>query len=135
MNIRYFFISFWPSFITLGVVLYATLWPDPAMAHDLPAIPHRDKLIHAVMLGGLFGAIVFDIMRRQRREGLPVGISSRRLVFLALALMVFGVADEALQALVTDTRSAEFLDLLADWTGIWVAFFTAPPAVRKVLRL
>lgn len=135
MNIRYFFISFWPSLLTLGVVLYATLWPDPAMAHDLPAIPHLDKLIHAVMLGGLFGAIVFDIMRRQRREGLPVGISSRRLVFLALALMVFGVVDEALQALLTDTRSAEFLDLLADWTGIWVAFFTAPPAVRKVLRL
>ena len=135
MNIRYFFISFWPSLLTLGVVLYATLCPDPAMAHDLPAIPHLDKLIHAVMLGGLFGAIVFDIMRRQRREGLPAGISSRRLVFLALALMVFGVVDEALQALVTDTRSAEFLDLLADWTGIWVAFFTAPPAVRKVLRL
>lgn len=135
MNIRYFFISFWPSLLTLGVVLYATLWPDPAMASDLPAIPHLDKLIHAVMLGGLFGAIVFDIMRRQRREGLPAGISSRRLVFLALALMVFGVVDEALQALVTDTRSAEFLDLLADWTGIWVAFFTAPPAVRKVLRL
>lgn len=134
MNTTSFFKSYWPSLLTLSVVLYATLWPDPELPDDLPLIPNIDKLIHAIMMGGLYGAIVFDTMRRLRREGSEMSLSRKFRLLLAFSIMAFGALDEFLQASLTETRSAEFLDLLADWTGTWVAFFSAPPAVKAVLR-
>lgn len=127
--------AWWPSMITLAVVLYATLWPDPELPEDMPPIPYLDKIIHAIMMGGLFGAIVFDIQRQRRREAVSAPIPARALVWLAISLMVFGVLDELAQKLLTETRTAEFLDLMADWSGIWIAFFIAPPAVRAVLKM
>lgn len=120
--------------LTLAVILYATLSPDPALADDLPSIPHIDKLIHAIMFGGLYGAVVFDTyrFRKSRSRFSPLGI--RFLLSLALAIMAFSVVDELMQKELTTERSAEFLDLIADWVGICVAFFSAPPAVRAVLR-
>ena len=135
MKVCYFFKSFWPSLLTLAVILYATLAPDPALAQDMPAIPHIDKLIHAIMLGGLFGAIVFDTRRLRKAEGHIAPLSLRFLLWLAVAVMAFSVLDEIMQKELTTNRSAEFLDLFADWVGIWIAFFAAPPAVRAVLRL
>ncbi|MDE6278157.1 MAG: hypothetical protein K2M06_08625 [Muribaculaceae bacterium] len=118
----------------MAVVLYATLWPDPEFADDLPLIPHLDKLIHAVMMGGLFGALVFDTRRLMLRRGNTGPIPVQTLLRFALGLALFCVADEILQKELTTTRSAEFLDILADWTGVAIAFFVAPPAVRCVLR-
>lgn len=130
--------AWWPSALTLGVVLYATLWPDPELPEGIEYFPGFDKLIHAVMMGGLYGAFLFDIARKERREAPACfkangGISRRQRIFLAVLVMMFCVVDELFQAEFTATRSAEALDLLADWLGIAVAFYTAPPAIRACL--
>ena len=135
MNIRRFFVSFWPSLITLSVVLYATLWPNPELPGSFPAIPHLDKLIHALMFGGLYGAIVFDIRRDMRRRGIDAPPGRRVLFMLALEVAAFGAVDELLQELPTQTRCADVLDFAADCGGIFVAAMTAPPAVKAVLRM
>jgi len=55
--------AWWPTALVVGVILYATLNSDPVGADRFPAIPHLDKLIHAIMFGGLFSAISFDRRR------------------------------------------------------------------------
>lgn len=55
---------FWlPSALVVAVIIYATLFPDPAGADELPDIPGIDKLIHAIMFGGMAGALAFDYCR------------------------------------------------------------------------
>lgn len=123
--------QFWPTLIVLAVILYGTLSSDPMGADSLPLFPHADKLIHAIMMGGLFSAIIFDMQRADRTHRVPV----RTMLIVAIVIMVFGGLVEILQMTMDSGRSAELLDLLADWLGVWVAYFTAPPAIRAVLGM
>jgi len=123
--------GFWPTAIVIGVILYATLSSDPLGADEIPPIPHLDKLIHAVMMGGLFGSLCFDMQRADKSKAL----SRRCLIVTALVIMAFGGIDEIVQATMDNDRSGDWLDLAADWTGTWVAYFTAPPVVHKVLKM
>lgn len=130
-KIKHFITAYWPSALTLGVVLYATLFSDPLGDHEMPPIPHLDKLIHAVMMGGLFGAIAFDRQRADKSRRL----SRRFLNTLAIAIMAFGILDEIAQVSMGLGRSGDIYDLAADWSGVIVAYFIAPPTIRKVLGL
>ena len=122
---------YWPSALTLAVVLYATLCSDPLGDRDMPTIPHLDKLFHAVMMGGLLGAIIFDRQRSDKSR--PV--SRKFLNIAAVAILIFCIIDEIAQTEMGLGRSGDILDLIADWTGIAIAYLTAPPTVRKVLGL
>lgn len=126
-----YFRKYWPTLIVLGLILYATLSADPIGADDIPPIPHIDKLIHATMMGGLLSSIVFDIQRANRQTS----VSRRTISVIAFAVMVFSIFDEITQAFMENGRSGDILDLAADWFGIGVAFFAAPPAIRKVLKI
>lgn len=131
-RIKTFFIDFWPTLIVIAVILYATLSSDPIGADKLPLIPHIDKLIHAIMMGGLFSAISFDCQRRDRSKNV---LTWRFLLILFAAIVAFSVLDEIMQKIMENGRGAEFLDLAADILGCLIAMFLAPPAIRKVLRL
>lgn len=130
-KILIFFKHYWPSALTLAVVLYATLCSDPLGEQEMPMIPHLDKLIHAIMMGGLFGAIVFDRQRADKTKR----VSRIYLNTLAVALMAFCILDEIAQTAMGLGRSGDILDLAADWTGIAIAYLSAPTVVRKVLRM
>lgn len=123
-------LQFWPSLLTLAVVLYATWLPADIEPSNLPPIPHLDKLIHAVLFGGLCGAVIFDCKRRDRRARL-----GRRTVWrVVMAVAVFAVVDEVVQGLLPIVRPSDYVDLLADWFGIVIAYFAAPPSVEKLLH-
>lgn len=128
-RIKTFICQYWPTLIVIGLILYATLSSDPTGDVSIE-IPHLDKLIHAIMMGGLIGAIAFDYKRAERQRQLTFRFMST----VAAYVMVACIADELAQAYLTDSRSGDVLDLLADWAGVWVAVFTAPPAVNRVLR-
>ena len=130
-NIKNFIIKYWPSALTLGVVLYATLFSDPLGDHEMPPIPHLDKLIHAIMMGGLYGAVAFDTQRANKSRRL----SRRFLNTLAIVIMAFGIIDEIAQVTMGLGMSGDVLDLAADWTGVIIAYFSAPPTIRKVLGM
>lgn len=117
----------WPSAVCVALILYATLNAHPVVADRFPAIPHLDKLIHAVMFGGLFGAICFDRVRAH------MTIGRRALIIIGMAVALFGLLTEIMQTEMHNGRSGDFYDLIADCAGIVVAVFTAPPAVRRVL--
>ena len=120
--------KFWPTLCVVAVILYATLNNDPLPDVEMPLIPHLDKLIHAIMFGGLCGAWYFDLCR----AGNALSLRTRLLV--AAVCVAAGGADEIFQLLFTADRAGDLLDWGADALGVAVAFFTAPPAVRAVLR-
>lgn len=127
-GISTFFRRFWPSMIVVALIVYATVNDEPEGADLLPPIPYLDKLIHAIMFGGLFGALCFDI----RRAGWA--LTRRTLLWLFVGCSLAGACDEVAQTYLTSVRQGDPTDWLADTAGIAVAYFTAPPAVRKVLR-
>ena len=115
--------------LVIAVILYATWLPNPIEPDKLPLIPHIDKLIHAIMMGGLLGALLFDY----KRADLSRVLSRSVVMKFVLAAMAFGVFDEIVQGLLPIERPGTFYDILADWFGTFVAALTAPPAVNAVL--
>ncbi len=120
--------QWWPTALVVCAILYATLNDDPVGADELPPIPHLDKLIHAVMFGGLFSALCFDYYRSRHR--LATGI----MLCFAAASVCAGCLDEIAQTLLENGRSGDPADFAADCVGIAVAWFAAPPAIRRVVR-
>ena len=121
----------WPSLLTVAVILYATLFPDQVWPDEGTQIPYIDKLIHAVMFGGLAGAFAFDYARKKPRRRPGLGI----MALCCLVSLAFGGVIEVLQTAMHLGRSAEWLDFLADFTGVAVAFVSAPAAVSAVLGI
>ena len=115
----------------LAVIIYATWVPHPLPADDIPPIPHIDKLIHAIMLGGLTGALMFDYHRADPRRR---PLTPRIIAAFTAAAMAFGAVDETVQGLLPIGRPSDPLDLLADWAGSLIAAFTAPAAIRAIFR-
>lgn len=115
--------------IVAAVIVYATIAENPPVPDDMPVIPHLDKLIHAIMFGGLAGAVMFDM----RRSGMALAKTAIAAVCLGCAAA--GAIDELAQEFLTDGRACDIWDWAADCTGIAVAAFTAPPAIDKVLGL
>lgn len=120
--------KFWPTLCVVAVIVYATLSNDPMPDVEMPLIPHLDKLIHAIMFGGLCGAWYFDLYR----AGNP--LSTRTKLTVAVICVAAGGLDELMQLYLTSDRAGDILDLVADTVGIAVAYFAAPPAVRAVVR-
>ena len=116
--------------IVVAVILYATLFPDPAGVDDLPLIPHIDKLIHAIMFGGLAGALAFDY---SRSHNIPKP-SPRTMAAFAIASTLVGGGIELLQDAMQLGRGADWFDFLADAVGALVAYFAAPPAIARCLK-
>jgi len=95
-------------------------------------IPHIDKAIHAVMMGGLVGAVAFDI---QRRDTSRYVLTFRLMACIWLGVAIFSAVDEIAQSTLTTARSGEPFDLAADLIGASAAVFLAPPAIRRALRV
>lgn len=111
---RVWFAAFWLA-VLAGIVL--SLWPGPRLPD--PWFPAADKLQHAVAYAALF------MLGRQ------AGYRSTRA--LIVGLLALGAAIEVAQGF-TATRSAEWLDLVADGVGIGVGWLAAAWAHRQRAR-
>lgn len=109
--------------VTLAI-LYLTLWPDP-LPDDTPQLfPGADKVVHALMFGGLTLVLLIDRQRGIRWR--PLG---KRFVWsVALASAVFGAVIECLQWAMGLGRGFEIADIIADTVGsllfalLWLRF-------------
>lgn len=121
---------YWPSLLVVAVIVYATLFPDPLPDEPAFKIPHLDKLIHAIMFGGMAGALAFDYQRSHRSHTL----GHRAMLACCVIAAAFGLVIEFAQEAMGLGRSGDEYDFVADCIGIIVACFAAPPAIRAVLR-
>lgn len=118
----------WPSALTLAVVLYATLDSEPTGDISMVLFPGADKVIHCIMMGGLTGAIIFDRTRAHR------AVTTRLLLWLGAGMGLFCVADEVAQDLMCNGRTFDLWDWVADAAGVVIALFLAPPVCRRIFR-
>lgn len=120
--------KFWPTASLTALILYLVLTPDPPSAPELKLFEGADKVVHALMMGALAAVAIFD----RYRAGMRVG--TRQCAVVALCVMAFGVLTEILQGALTDTRSADVLDVLADWAGTLLAAAITPPFLKSVIK-
>lgn len=131
---------YWPSALTLAAVLWLTLASQPLPDLDVPSFEGLDKIVHAVMMGGLTGALMFDYHRRGRWNLRKNNTGSQRkltpgvVVVICLCVAVFSAVDEWAQGALGMGRSSDFYDWIADMVGIIVAALTAPAAITALLQ-
>lgn len=117
--------------LVVALIAYATLHSNP-VAPDMSFLPHMDKLIHAIMMGGLLSAVAFDWQRRCRSHNV---LTQKFMWILFANVVLLSIGDEYLQKAMENGRAADILDFCADTAGALIALFTAPPVIRAVLKI
>lgn len=111
-----FWIGLW-TLAVLGVIGVCLIPPPP-----LPPLPENgDKAEHFIAYF-LLSASAVQLFRR-----------GRSLLAVGLALVALGVCIEFAQGALTDTRSADPFDALANTIGILVGLATSFPPLRDLL--
>lgn len=132
MSLTAVILRIWPkrwiaTVLVVLAILYLTLVPRPLPDTDIE-LPGLDKLVHAVMFGGLAFVACVDVSNRHSRLFVPLSVRASWLVAAAVAL--FGGAVEVAQDAMAMGRGGDVLDFLADCGGIAVGVVVA----RKMIR-
>ncbi|MDE7387963.1 MAG: VanZ family protein [Muribaculaceae bacterium] len=112
--------------VVTAAVLWLTLAPHPLPDEmDVPLFEDIDKVVHAIMMGGLAAAAALDTMRRHKggRNGARrwERLRPRACVIIIVAVSIFGGAIELTQEAMGLGRGAEWGDLTADIVGAIIA--------------
>lgn len=102
------------SGLTAAAICWLTLSPDPLGDVKPELFPGADKVVHAVMFGGLELMLVVDMMRRRGWRRVSRGF----LLFSGLGTSLFGVIIEILQRWMNLGRSFDIIDIVADVSGV-----------------
>lgn len=122
-------LKYWPTCLVVTVILYATWLPADIEPDANSFLPDLDKLIHAIMFGGLASAVMFD------NERTTAGwLTKKHILYTCLATAIAAAVDETVQGILPIGRPSDWLDFFADSIGIIVAAFAAPPAIRAILH-
>lgn len=118
-------------FIILAVV-YLSLFRPPSQ--DILRFPGWDKLVHFCMYCGVSGVLWLEFLLNRRRDKDRVKI--KHVVIGAVVLpVVMGGLMEIGQMLLTTYRSGDWLDFLANTSGVMaaslVAWFLLRPLILK----
>jgi VanZ family protein len=106
------------------ILLWANRGAMPGALARLYAFPGGDKVGHFVLMGTL--ALLVNLSLSARR----VRIGSRRLLLGSLVVAIVITLEEATQILLAH-RSADVLDLVCSYLGIWVAGYLAVRLTRR----
>lgn len=105
----------WVSLTGVSAILYLTLMPDPVPGEPIPMFAGADKVVHAIMFGGLYGMIWVDTIRRRRRWW------RRPAAWYGVGVCLFGGLIELLQGWMGLGRGCDVLDWYADGAGVLLA--------------
>ncbi len=98
------------------IYILLTLPGDDFKDSGFEAIPHFDKVVHM----GLFGAQVFWLALPLAKRYRPnAGI----LIWITVAVIVFGILMEYVQKYFTTDRSFDWTDMVADGVGAVLSYF------------
>lgn len=112
------FLKNMPQFLVSGTVvaavLYLTLAPKPLPDNDINWFKHTDKIVHAVMMAGVYLAVALDYIKHRRQ---PCGLPPAALGCILAAVIVFGGSIELLQGAMDMGRGCDLYDFIADSAG------------------
>lgn len=110
------------SAVCVIAILYLTLVPKPLPDTDIQLFLHADKLIHAIMFGGLYFCLYLDLSIKKLSD----------FKIAALAVIVFGGLIEIAQQSMGMGRGGDWLDFAADIAGVILSFIITPYIWRKL---
>ncbi|MFO7940158.1 MAG: VanZ family protein [Bacteroidales bacterium] len=118
-----YFTNYWKSLLVAIIIAYGSL----ASGEDLPnssflSIPYSDKVIHALMYAGL------SIVLLAANNRLAIKRNYLYTLFIATS---YGAGMELLQMTLTETRQAEFLDIMANTLGVLVGILIFKILLKK----
>lgn len=127
------------SSVVVMAILWLTLAPHPLPDSDVSLFEHADKVVHALMFGGLVFSLVVDreLCRQRRYElsgKLPRGGNLAGLLVIAVAATLFGGGIEVLQSWMGLGRGCDLLDFLADATGAFLSAAVSPSLASLLLH-
>ena len=103
------------SAMTVGVVLWLTLWPDPLPDNDVKWWEGTDKVVHGLMFLGVYLSVCFDLCRREVKKGQGI-VNRLTRVNLCGWIMLLGAVIELMQPL--SGRTCDLSDFIADAVGV-----------------
>lgn len=101
------------SVITLVIILWLTLAPNPLGREEIPVSPGADKIVHGLMFGFLTFVILLDWARSRDFASVRWPIC----LVAALFSTALGTGIEFLQRSMHLGRSFETYDIVADTVG------------------
>lgn len=101
------------TFVTVCLVLYITLFPDPMHISGVKLFEGADKIIHFLMFLAIAVAIMFDYIKFR----FPHHAKFERLLIICILTIFFGLLTEVLQNAMQLGRTGSTGDLFADALG------------------
>lgn len=122
------FIKKYPlSLLVIATILFLSLFNPPKTKLD--PIPYIDKIVHVCMYGGLELVIWIEYLRHHSN------LNWIKILFLGIiAPIAFGGLMEIAQMELTQGRSAEWADFLADSAGVLIGAAVGYFAIRTIFR-
>lgn len=118
------------SLLIIGIVLYLSFFKPPSV--EIGKIPGIDKIAHICMYGGLSGMLWLEFLRNHRQQRL---VMWHAWVGAVVSPILFSGLIELLQEYCTTYRGGDWLDFLANTTGVAIAtlisyFFIRPRMIK-----
>lgn len=122
------------SLTVIAIVIYLSFFKPPTM--EITKIPNMDKLVHLCMYGGVSGMLWIEFLRNHRKYD---EVMWHAWIGAVLCPILMGGAIELLQEYCTTYRGGDWLDFLANSTGVVLATLFAylvlrPWMLRKKYR-
>lgn len=112
----------------VGLILYATLDPDPLPDTRILLFKGADKVIHALMFFALSMALSFDFCKKRRSSYNPINVA----IIIGFISASCGILIEFAQDAMGLGRSAELYDAIADAVGAFIGSFLWIPFGKRI---
>ena len=116
------------SALTVLAILYLTLVPRPLPDTSFEMPPGTDKVIHALMFGGLCFMLMIDMTLRHHT------ITRRVTTCVVIGVTLFGGVIEIAQQAMALGRGGDLFDWIADIAGTLLAVPVATVAIKKLKK-
>ena len=114
------------SLLVITAIVFLSLFNPPKTKLD--TVTYIDKIAHVCMYGGLELVIWIEYLRHH------VGLQKGRIILLGIiAPIVLGGAMEVAQAVLTQNRSGDWMDLVADAVGVLAGAAIGYFALRNII--
>ena len=121
--------AFVPTVIVLAAIAYLSLWENPVPVPRFHLFEGADKVVYGCVYMGLVWVGCFDIYRRLGH------FTKRSLILLLCGAFAWGGLMELLQGAITESRSADWYDFLANdcgaILGLWCGVYWVPRLFRR----
>ena len=112
--------------LVVVAILYLTLWPDPVPDTGITLFEGVDKVVHAIMFGGLTLTLIFDSTLSEKGARPSWCLT----LWFALISTIFGAAIEFMQRAMGLGRAFSWWDIVADAVVALVAVCLGAIAVK-----